>query len=882
MPTDDSHATAAPSAPHRRPLNKVREIRRKVGQGADARALVNELKNRSVRSDAIAALAYAVWQIEGELLAHRNGDRSVPKPSVLGGQRQVIETALSHLERIDHEELENRLRAVPPLRSAPNHLSAMVMQHLGGVSFQKDLRRLLQEDGLATDAIHPPNDAGFAWARGAGLIPAPDAAVEEMLGRGDEEFVAAMLKDAADPGFLPDHPLIAERRLGLDGAAKQQARLRNGKAEERISRIPRERRTREHFHSLQQAYQRAGMLALRQKQSKATLAASRLAALKLRRSTQFMRLRADYLQRAAELAAQRDPALWQAVLGTVITHQRHCPEVSKAFPCAECAPELATAIKNARKPASAPVPQQTPPAPESTPAVAHAEGHRASNPEPAAEGPSAAETRPRDDALLVAVSASANDRSSTVGLAWVAEDGQSGAATDHAGNLQEARLLALSRAVADQDDTDLPLDLIVTDDHTRQVAMQLLRQRRGQAPVVETEFPSVRDLLRYLVGQSGRVRVLSGQVAEHHAELVREATQLAKFALDSVRGGRTQRDLHREMEAIAERLGATEAVHFVSPHERAFDPVVRRQGQDQRWKQVLHADHLAKAIFPVPDRIQDDLRKLHPGVGLRLTLIHRSPTCPGEKKLLQLRATAGDGALRLDSADWPEDFFPGIQIECTWQPGRRSFIAKTFRLGNPRRVGDREVGYDYDPMAYTRGTAPGGFDARPRQELSVEDWVLRTMQILGYLDADGRAVLAEEALDRNLVELGFPADQLHLVTTAVKRLLQQGRIERVQGSLRPDGRPIYPPIRRLPSVDLLSFQPKVVELPRTKSRRRPNPFVERRAHYVSGFVRRLPRGARASDEAREAHAEAQRRAQIANDGPLKPGYTFVRKHRRRS
>lgn len=367
MPTSDSHFTVTPSAPHHRPLNKAQEIRRRITQGADARSLVNELRNRSVRSDAIAALAYAVWQIEGEVVAHRNGDRSVPKPSVLSGHRHVIETTLSLLERIDHKELENRLRAVPPPRSAPNHLSAMVMQHLGGVSFQKELWRLLKEEGLAADAIHPPNDAGFAWARGAGLIPAPDAAVEKMLICGDEEFVAAMLRDAADPGLLPDHPLIAERRLGLGGAAKQQARYRNGKAEERISTIPRERRTREHFHSLQQAYQRAGMLALRQKQSETALAASRLAALKLRRSPEFMRLRADYLQRAAELVAQRDPVLWQTVLGTVITHQRHCPEVSKAFPCAECAPELAKTIKNARALENEPASQQEQATPQAMP-----------------------------------------------------------------------------------------------------------------------------------------------------------------------------------------------------------------------------------------------------------------------------------------------------------------------------------------------------------------------------------------------------------------------------------------------------------------------------------------------------------------------------------
>jgi hypothetical protein len=46
---------------------------------------------------------------------------------------------------------------------------------------------------------------------------------------------------------------------------------------------------------------------------------------------------------------------------------------------------------------------------------------------------------------------------------------------------------------------------------------------------------------------------------------------------------------------------------------------------------------------------------------------------------------------------------------------------------------------------------------------------------------------------------------------------------------------------------------------------------------LCGLVRRLPSGYNASDEAIEAHNDAQRRAELANDAPLKPGYTFVRR-----
>lgn len=648
------------------------------------------------------------------------------------------------------------------MRSAPNHLSAMVVQHLGGLAFQKDLRRILEEDGLGPDAVHPPSDAGPTWALRAGLLPTPEPHVMSYLRRSDADFVKAMLKDAAHPGSLPDHPLVAESRLALEREATRQARHRIGQAEQRVSKVPLRQQTPASFKPLRRVYRTAGMLALRQRQARAILADAQILVRKACASAEFMQLRADYLQRAAEATAQREPALFQTVLGVVVQHQRDCPDVRSTFPCAECAPELAKAIKEGSRPdfAHHAPGNQLEGHPADSPSEMETKGQGDTS--AATEGPVAdyEPTEPptplREDALLVAVSASTSGRSSSVGLAWVTEVGEIGVATDLAGDATEAGTLALSRAVADLQSTDLPLDIITTNDAAVNRARQLLAQRAGEQPSVASDLDDVPALLRYLVGRRGKVRVLSGTVAQEHAQLVEAASELAGVALGSVRGSSTEQDLKRKVQAVATRLEVHETELLAPPHEYAAEPRVRQVGGRLEWKQPLHAADLDHAALALPDQVRRALRTSGVDPRLSLTLIHRSPACPGDKRVIRVRQPRPDGDLRLDGSRWPGDFFPGIQLECSWLPDKRSLTVKTLRLPTPLRVNGRGIGYSYDPLVLTRETAPGGSSIERPAGLSVENWVLRTMQILGYLDADGRAVLAEEALERNMVEIGFP------------------------------------------------------------------------------------------------------------------------------
>ncbi len=180
----------------------------------------------------------------------------------------------------------------------------------------------------------------------------------------------------------------------------------------------------------------------------------------------------------------------------------------------------------------------------------------------------------------------------------------------------------------------------------------------------------------------------------------------------------------------------------------------------------------------------------------------------------------------------------------------------------------------------TRQNAPGADQDRAVPDLSDMSWVLRTLRLLGYLDADGEAILAEDALVRNCEEAGMPRRRLGGIEEAVEKLILAGHVTRVEGSVDPDGRPWYPPRPGSVRTSLLRYKPRVQALPRQSS-----PYGSgeghgnRREHWVSGFVRRLPPGASPSEQQIEAHRQAVAAAEVM-DRELPAGYTFVRPHQR--
>ncbi|MGW5923471.1 hypothetical protein ACWFPY_31155 [Nocardia fluminea] len=838
------------------------QIRARLGGGVDKQQLIGELRGDARRRAAIPELAYCVWELEGETVLATNGFRPSQSVNSLRRQRVIAEFVLAALLRIEHQAYERRFNAIGSARSAPNHLSALVMQQIGGLPFQKELRRLLAADGLPPNALHPGVTAGWAWARAMGLVEIASEQVRLTCDLEDNELLAELLEDAARPGSLPDDPLIAERRADLDAQAMREIRLRIGTAEQHLYSLERSERTSSHFAAVRDVYKLAATFARRQHQGELIVSDSRVRARELSRSMTFMRRRADYLQRAAEVYAQLNPALWDSVLRAVLTHQRHCPEVRSSFPCAECAPQLAQIIKDERRTGSDDPPKAT----AAGQIIEQTSDGGRSNERPERL------VLTRVDALLVAVSASTTARSSTVGLAWVTEDGQVGVAIDQSPTDIEAPLVAIGRAIADLPD-DLSLDIVLRGRPTRARARGRLAAQ-GTAQLADMEGSDTLDLLDQLRGQSPRVRIINEPGIDDD-QLSQAAAELAKVALAAVRGGHSARELHKEIDTVAAKFGVGERKPLLAPTPEAqFVAVTRSTSGEFRWLQPLRRDDVIQRRLPLPTPVAAALDRSPSGPRISLTLIHRSTAIPGEKADIVAFVTA-DG-LRLKSADWPRDFFPGIFLDCTWQPSSGRFIARTRRLPQPLSVEGRSVGYQYDAQVFTRDTAPisehGG---------SVADWIILTMRTLGYLDPDGRAVLAEDALERNMVELGFPPAQLPELTHVVVQLIREGRIQRVEGSLGPDGRPVFPALRYRSPVELLSFRPRIVQVHRNETpRHQADPRAGQRPHKVSGFVRRLPSGQSASDEALEAHAEARRHAELANDAPLKPGFTFVRKHRR--
>ncbi|RKS73195.1 hypothetical protein BZB76_3885 [Actinomadura pelletieri DSM 43383] len=217
------------------------------------------------------------------------------------------------------------------------------------------------------------------------------------------------------------------------------------------------------------------------------------------------------------------------------------------------------------------------------------------------------------------------------------------------------------------------------------------------------------------------------------------------------------------------------------------------------WRQTLHREHLRRGVLPIPAGVKITARRA--GLGISLGIDHRSWAEAGRVRVVRTKLSDDGSHLVLEPPGWPSDFFPGIVLDMSWIPERRTFFGRTHELEGPlvirgtaATIDGRIIAHRYDPQVIIRETAPGGSRSAVPTGLSDTDWVLRTLQILGYLDAEGRAVLAEDALERSMVgELGFPRGQTQRITQAVARLIGSGLVSRVKAPSTHAG---VPPIHR--------------------------------------------------------------------------------------
>jgi len=207
---------------------------------------------------------------------------------------------------------------------------------------------------------------------------------------------------------------------------------------------------------------------------------------------------------------------------------------------------------------------------------------------------------------------------------------------------------------------------------------------------------------------------------------------------------------------------------------------------------------------------------------------------------------------------WPDDLRPGVLVTVVWHPAKDEMVLRTVPLDEPMRVDGVDYFYEYDPKVVTR-------DYRPDQSNRAK--VLHTVRKLGRVFDDGSAVLSEELLTKRS-GLGRGAKGAFLLRNAVDQLIREGFLTRVTGSVDGSGHPSYPAVDGAAPTDMVFYAPMVEPVP-TDS--------DRRDHWVTGFVRKLPRGAQPSEKQRDLYQRASENNEVA---PLAPGYTFVKKHHR--
>jgi hypothetical protein len=212
--------------------------------------------------------------------------------------------------------------------------------------------------------------------------------------------------------------------------------------------------------------------------------------------------------------------------------------------------------------------------------------------------------------------------------------------------------------------------------------------------------------------------------------------------------------------------------------------------------------------------------------------------------------------------EWPAELRPGVLVTVTWQAARDEVVVRTSALDEPLRVDGVDYFHEYDPKVVTREFDPGP---------SNRGQVLRAVRRMGRVFDDGSAVLAEAGLAAHC-GLGRGAKGSFLLRNAVDQLIREGYLTRVLGSVDSTGYPSYPAAAGQKEAAMLFYAPLVEPAPCPSD----EPGAE---HQVNGFVRKLPRGAQASERQVSLHERAVEEEEI-DASPLAPGYTFVKKHHR--
>jgi hypothetical protein len=742
----------------------------------------------------------------------------------------------------------------------PDHLDALVMRRISGKDFDAALRLAAIEERRSPTVVDVPKENLWGWLEATRLDQTVKQGelsldVEKIRKFDDERFLDMVTADARDGRFreVLTHGALVERWAAKLKVVEAELRATREAAHKFLVNLPESSRS----ESAANRY-RAHVRAYAHVSAQSLIAELALMELGIHvagicRMPAYQRLRSRLLERAAAEFARKKPDLARAVQAACAEHRATCALAKAGKSCAKCVGDISPKVNqppvsviNATelfvcKAVSREVPEEVP--------------------------------------HLVAVTAAAFDPSSgRFGYAWLTEEGELRTGTERALNVHDSEVQGICRTALDLSTDKCHVQVVSRSSRAVNVVREVLQL--GLVPE-SLDFPvadHTRLLLAEVIGHGRQIAFVSHDRCSGHHRGSGAAARLANLASQAGHGRESRAVVQAVADRISQEFGWAVGPRLTAPAEEedhAWWLKERPSRAELAWRAALYRMHLQGGwcVLPEGRALPDEDRRR-----LQLRLEHRGPGQARGAVTQTVSLRRRGGQWEISGIEWPTDLLPGTLVDFTWQWGTPFVEARTALLPKPERVGDLEFRHRYDLQVVTRETAPGSDQDREVPDLSDASWVLRTLRKLGYLSVDGEAILAEEALVRNCLELGLPPHRAEGIGPAVEQHLRAGRLQRVNGSVDYDGRPWFPPRPGHVRTPLLRYVPQVRTL--TTPRNTPEEWRRHRGgHWVTGFVRRLPPGARASDEQVEAHREAIRAHELVNRD-LPDGFTYVRRHRR--
>ncbi|MGC4888081.1 hypothetical protein [Micromonospora sp. DT227] len=877
-------------------LAKLLRIRAEEGERQLATDDRKALKSLADENVTVVALRYAELLAEGDALVaqvefdRRSRRRSADAAGILAEERGVA------LQRL-HERYETRLAAARRASKAPDHLDAMVMRHVGGKPFRRALDAVIHQRGLPPGAVDVPTSGYWAWIADSRLDPtcAEEALPPEVrdLRRMDAQAFLRVLHADADGtrpnGFLA-HPAVVERWHAQSGrvyARLKATRDQSADAFDRAEAVKAGSRP-GRLEADAKALARAGA---RRAMSELLLKELRLRAVRFHRQPPMQRLRAECFTEAAGQVADADPELGALVASACADHRARCVKVNDPHPCANCAEEVAERVRphRTRQRAGRSPAREAALEAEVDRAIAELTQQVAASAPTEPDNPNAficsgARQRlaPETPSGFAVVETHTVPGTPQFGYAWVTEDGELRSGIGAAADPQEASVQALCRAALGLGECQRRVHLVSR--NAKAAAFVQLVLRTGTVPP-NPEFALSSDTIGLLVEMVSYRRHISvyADLCPRPHRGAETAGHLAVLALSAGEGpGGRSRRLRVELDMIARNFGRGVGYKPTSPDEEgdhAWWLSAEETGPSRRneltWRTALYRMHIDGGWCALPEpRTGESWQEGR----LRLRIDHEERLRPSVAQVQEVTVRRRGGQWELGDIRWPRGLAPGVIVTFRWRSDTSMIKARTALLPQPEQVDGVEFLHRYDVQVVSRESAPGFDQDREVPDLSDASWVLRTLRKLGYLSVDGTATLVEDALVRNCLALGLPRHRAGRVGAAVDQLLRSGRIQRVQGSLDVDGRPWYPAQPGRHRIPLLRYVPRVeaVEAQRTASA---EGHPHRRGYKVPGHLRRLPSGAKASEERIEAFKEAVRSFQVV-ERELPDTHTYVEPHKK--